>query len=168
MITEYLILRKNILEKQLKENKDKLENNMIAIVDSKNKIAEIDSQVDEASEMFSVKAREDSGFKNQEINELEIHITAYITENEDIERRIKFLSDEINTVDECLEETQNVSRETDVCNNEKNIEGYIEKDNSIIQKLKLCKKLVDIDSNRVKVEIDNIIQNISSKTNNIK
>ena len=81
MLINYLKVRKEILEKELKTKQDKLDHNMISIVDANNKIEEIDSTVDEASEIFSVKVREDSGFKNQEINELEVNITAYITEN---------------------------------------------------------------------------------------
>ena len=114
MLEEYLAKRKQILEERLKINQDKLEHNMIAIVESKNKIDEIDSMVDEASEMFSVKAREDSGFKNQEINELEVHISAYLTENETIEKNIEKLNKELSVVEMCIVQAQttNVSRET--------------------------------------------------------
>ena len=42
-----------------------------------------------------LKVREDSGFKNQEINELEVNITAYITENEQLESEIAKLKDEL-------------------------------------------------------------------------
>ena len=56
MLLEYLTKRKEILIYRLKENQDKLDHNLIAIVESKNKIEQIDSMIDEASEMFSVKA----------------------------------------------------------------------------------------------------------------
>ena len=112
MLLEYLTKRKEILIYRLKENQDKLDHNLIAIVESKNKIEEIDSMIDEASEMFSVKAREDSGFKNQEINELEVHISAYLTENESIEKKIKELKEELSIIEQCIEKSTDVSRET--------------------------------------------------------
>ena len=151
MLEEYLAKRKQILEERLKINQDKLEHNMIAIVESKNKIDEIDSMVDEASEMFSVKAREDSGFKNQEINELEVHISAYLTENETIEKNIEKLNKELSVVEMCIvqEQTTNVSRETFtiVQNTE----------NTLIEKIKFCKDIVSVDPMRVKIELQEII-----------
>ena len=151
MLTEYLTKRKNILKKRIKEYQDKLDHNMIAIVESKNKIEEIDSMFDEASEMFSVKAREDTGFKNQEINELEVHISAYLTENESIEQKLADLQDELSTVEKCIEQSNNVSRETPSDNDKK----Y---DDKIIEKLNFCKDIVSVDSNRVKIELDEIIR----------
>lgn len=150
MLLEYLLNRKNILEERLRVNQDKLDHNMIAIVESKNKIEEIDSSVDEASEMFSVKAREDSGFKNQEINELEVHISAYLTENESIEKNIGKLKEELAIVEECMKQTENVSRET----NEEKAEY------SLVDKLNFCKDIVTIDPTRVKIELAKIIQTL--------
>lgn len=152
MLIEYLIKRKQILEERLKVNQDKLDHNMIAIVESKNKIEEIDSMVDEASEMFSVKAREDSGFKNQEINELEVHISAYLTENEAIEVNIKKLKEELSIVEKCIEQVSNVSRET-------KIESQSIED-ELIKKMKFCKDIISVDPTRAKIEIDEIIKSL--------
>lgn len=151
MLEEYLAKRKQILEERLKINQDKLEHNMIAIVESKNKIDEIDSMVDEASEMFSVKAREDSGFKNQEINELEVHISAYLTENETIEKNIEKLNKELSVVEICIVQAQttNVSRETFTIG--QNTE------NTLLEKIKFCKDIVSVDPMRVKIELQEII-----------
>lgn len=151
MLEEYLAKRKQILEERLKINQDKLEHNMIAIVESKNKIDEIDSMVDEASEMFSVKAREDSGFKNQEINELEVHISAYLTENETIEKNIEKLNKELSVVEMCIiqAQTTNVSRETFTIG--QNTE------NTLLEKIKFCKDIVSVDPMRVKIELQEII-----------
>lgn len=151
MLEEYLAKRKQILEERLKINQDKLEHNMIAIVESKNKIDEIDSMVDEASEMFSVKAREDSGFKNQEINELEVHISAYLTENETIEKNIEKLNKELSVVEMCIVQAQttNVSRETFTIG--QNTE------NTLLEKVKFCKDIVSVDPMRVKIELQEII-----------
>ena len=151
MLEEYLAKRKQILEERLKINQDKLEHNMIAIVESKNKIDEIDSMVDEASEMFSVKAREDSGFKNQEINELEVHISAYLTENETIEKNIEKLKKELSVVEMCIVQAQttNVSRETFTIG--QNTE------NTLLEKIKFCKDIVSVDPMRVKIELQEII-----------
>lgn len=150
MLIEYLIKRKNILEERIRKCQDKLDHNMIAIVESKNKIDEIDSMVDEASEMFSVKAREDSGFKNQEINELEVHISAYLTENETIEKNISKLKEELSIVENCIEQSSNVSRET----KEKEI------DKELIEKLNFCKNIISVDPTRVKIELDTIIKSL--------
>ncbi len=151
MLEEYLAKRKQILEERLKINQDKLEHNMIAIVESKNKIDEIDSMVDEASEMFSVKAREDSGFKNQEINELEVHISAYLTENETIEKNIEKLNKELSVVEMCIVQAQttNVSRETFTIG--QNTE------NTLLEKIKFCKDIVSVDPMRVKIDLQEII-----------
>lgn len=149
MLENYLLNRKAILEKRIKSNQDKLDHNMIAIVESKNKIEEIDSMVDEASEMFSVKAREDSGFKNQEINELEVHISAYLTENESIEQNLNKLNEELTIVNNCLEQASNVSRET---------KKITKIDNELIDKIKFCKDIVSVDPNRVKIELEEIVK----------
>ena len=151
MLEEYLAKRKQILEERLKINQDKLEHNMIAIVESKNKIDELDSMVDEASEMFSVKAREDSGFKNQEINELEVHISAYLTENETIEKNIEKLNKELSVVEMCIVQAQttNVSRETFTIG--QNTE------NTLLEKIKFCKDIVSVDPMRVKIDLQEII-----------
>lgn len=151
MLVNYLLNRKTILEKRIRKNQDKLDHNMIAIVESKNKIEEIDSMVDEASEMFSVKAREDSGFKNQEINELEVHISAYLTENEAIEQNLNKLNEELSIVNNCLTQVSNVSRETN---------QITEIDNELIDKIKFCKDIVSIDPNRVKIELEEIVKDL--------
>lgn len=170
MLINYLKVRKEILEKELKTKQDKLDHNMISIVDANNKIEEIDSTVDEASEIFSVKVREDSGFKNQEINELEVNITAYITENEQLESEIAKLKDELFIVEHCIEKYSNVSRETLGENDlEDNADERVIKvgtDNkidksSLIEKLKFCKSLLSVDASRANIEIDNIISMLS-------
>lgn len=151
MLVNYLLKRKTILEKRIKANQDKLDHNMIAIVESKNKIEEIDSMVDEASEMFSVKAREDSGFKNQEINELEVHISAYLTENETIEQSLNKLNEELSIVNNCLTQVSNVSRET---------KQITQIDNELIEKIKFCKDIVSVDPYRVKIELEEIVKDL--------
>lgn len=170
MLINYLKVRKEILEKELKTKQDKLDHNMISIVDANNKIEEIDSTVDEASEIFSVKVREDSGFKNQEINELEVNITAYITENEQLESEIAKLKDELFIVEHCIEKYSNVSRETlgkndlednaDVRVIKVGTDNKIDK-SSLIEKLKFCKSLLSVDASRANIEIDNIISMLS-------
>lgn len=123
---------------------------MIAIVESKNKIDQIDSMIDEASEMFSVKAREDSGFKNQEINELEVHISAYLTENESIEKKIKELKEEILIIEQCIEESINVSRET--------LQTEINDRNGVFERLRFCRDILEIDVMRAKIELEEVIR----------
>ncbi len=152
MLLEYLTKRKNTLSYRLKKNQDKLDHNMIAIVESKNKIDQIDSMIDEASEMFSVKAREDSGFKNQEINELEVHISAYLTENESIEKKIKELKEEILIIEQCIEESINVSRET--------LQTETNDSNGVFEKLRFCRDIIEIDVMRAKIELEEVIRTL--------
>lgn len=152
MLLEYLTKRKNTLLYRLKKNQDKLDHNMIAIVESKNKIDQIDSMIDEASEMFSVKAREDSGFKNQEINELEVHISAYLTENESIEKKIKELKEEILIIEQCIEESINVSRET--------LQTETNDSNGVFEKLRFCRDILEIDVMRAKIELEEVIRTL--------
>ena len=123
---------------------------MIAIVEAKNKIEQIDSMIDEASEMFSVKAREDSGFKNQEINELEVHISAYLTENESIEKKIKELEEELLIIEQCIENSTNVSRET--------LKTKVNNKNDLIDKLQFCRDIIEIDVMRAKIELEELIK----------
>ncbi|MCI9564971.1 MAG: hypothetical protein HFG30_03050 [Eubacterium sp.] len=150
MLLEYLTKRKEILIYRLKENQDKLDHNLIAIVESKNKIEEIDSMIDEASEMFSVKAREDSGFKNQEINELEVHISAYLTENESIEKKIKELKEELSIIEQCIEKSTDVSRET--------LQVNVDSKSNLVDKLKFCRDILDIDVMRARIELEELIK----------
>jgi hypothetical protein len=109
---DYLFNRKSKLQEKLKIYEDKLNDNMYSIVESKNKIDHLESMVDEASEIFSVRGRGDSGLNNQEINQLEVHISSYLTENDCLKDKISKLSNEISIIDACLEEISNVSRET--------------------------------------------------------
>ncbi len=139
MLLEYLTKRKEILIYRLK-----------AIVESKNKIEEIDSMIDEASEMFSVKAREDSGFKNQEINELEVHISAYLTENESIEKKIKELKEELSIIEQCIEKSTDVSRET--------LQVNVDSKSNLVDKLKFCRDILDIDVMRARIELEELIK----------
>ena len=86
MTKDYLFNRKSKLQEKLKIYEDKLNDNMYSIVESKNKIDHLESMVDEASEIFSVRGRGDSGLNNQEINQLEVHISSYLTENDSLKR----------------------------------------------------------------------------------
>lgn len=192
MIKEYLIKRATILSERIRSNKEKFEHNQIAIVESNNQIKELNDTIDEATQIFSIKAREDNGFKKQEISDLEIRIAAYVSENKDYQEIIDTANKELDIVNQCLEEMENtnVSRETfenssivsDDTNTQlqKNIEessdeslenhsddedmkivvdGFVtnKKTAEIINKLKLCKSIAEIDGKRVSIEIDNII-----------
>ena len=76
----------------------------IQLLSLKIKIDHLESMVDEASEIFSVRGRGDSGLNNQEINQLEVHISSYLTENDSLKDKISKLSNEISLIDACLEE----------------------------------------------------------------
>lgn len=158
MLLEYLEKRADILNSRLEKNKEKMEHNLIAIVESNNKIKEIDSSVDEASKIFSVKTRGEGGFRNQEINDLEIRINAYLTENESIQRLINKIQNELDIVNLCIENARNSDDSNEIIS--------IEKDNekiNIIDKLRFCKSICNVDPDRTKIEIDNIINIIENE-----
>ncbi len=163
MIKEYLLERADILNEIIKKNKEKFEHNQIAIVESNNQIKELNDTIDEASQIFSVVAREDNGFKKQEIEELEIQIAAYVSENKDLNKIIESAEKELKVVDQCLKELDksdiNVSRETlkQTLGKEQSENKKIE----IINKLKLCKSIATVDEKRVCIEIDNLINMIN-------
>ena len=163
MINEYLNSRAEILSEIIKKNKSKYEHNQIVILESNNKISELGNIVDEASEIFSIKAREDTDFKKQEIKDLEIRIAAYVSENNDLSDKIDAAEKELAIVKQCTEEFSNnyVSRETLNKEKKKN-DSLSEKlvDLSIIDKLEFCKDIAEIDGKRVSIELDNIIKSI--------
>lgn len=163
MISEYLNSRAEILSEIIKKNKIQYEHNQIVILESNNKISELGNIVDEASEIFSIKAREDTDFKKQEIKDLEIRIAAYVSENKDLSDKIDVAEKELTIVNQCLKELSNhyVSRETLM--EEENKSNFLSDkmiDSSIIEKLEFCKSIAEIDGKRVRIELDNIIQNI--------
>lgn len=186
MIKEYLEERKLILTEIIRNNKEKYEHNKIVINESYNQIKELDETIDEASKIFSVKAREDNGFKNQEISELENKIAAYTIENKEYEKNIQTTEKELSMVMKCFEELEketsneignnannkkdNVSRETYETKSKENVQlefdEILEKTNididkyKIIQKLEFCKNIAEIDGKRVNIELDNIINMI--------
>lgn len=163
MISKYLNSRAEILSGIIKKNKIKYEHNQIVILESNNKIGELENIVDEASEIFSIKAREDTDFKKQEIKDLEIRIAAYVSKNKDLSDKIDVAEKELTIVNQCLKELSNhyVSRETLM--EEENKSNFLSDkmiDSSIIEKLEFCKSIAEIDGKRVRIELDNIIQNI--------
>lgn len=154
MITEYLNERKKIVEKVINKNKEKLENNKITIFEFKKQIKQLDNTIDEASEIFSVRARVDSGYKNHEINDLEIKISDLLNVNKEIEKNIEIAEKELETIIKSIMEFKNdyVSRETKY----KRRRPSIKKE--VIEKLKLCKEVVSFDSARVSIELEEILR----------
>lgn len=167
MTKEYLINRKSKLQEKLKIYEDKLNDNMYSIVESKNKIDHLESMVDEASEIFSIRGRGDSGLNNQEINKLEVHISSYLTENDSLKDKISKLSNEISIIDKCLVEISNVSRET-LDENTKIYDSNTKHNiisskyepkikDKILNDLNESLDLIDIDKYKVKDKIQKII-----------
>ena len=153
MTKDYLFNRKSKLQEKLKIYEDKLNDNMYSIVESKNKIDHLESMVDEASEIFSVRGRGHSALNNQEINQLEVPISSYLTENDCLKDKISKLSNEISIIDTCLEEISNVSRETfDI----KETKLYERKENNTV-KSSIYTNL-NIDNNKI---IDNLAESLN-------
>ena len=154
MLVEYLSNRKKIMENTIKDNSEKLEHNLISIVEAKKKIKELENLIDEASEIFSTKARVDSEHKNQEVSDIKINISALDSENEILKENIKNAQKELETINASIDEFRNnyVSRETKY----KRRRPSIKKE--VIDKLKFCKEINSIDNTRVSIELDEILK----------
>lgn len=112
VIKEYLLERKQILENIIREEKEKYEHNQISIVELNNQIKEMKNDVDEALQIFSVKAREDNNFKQQEIEEIESKIAVCVSSNMDCKKMLDEKEKELTKVILSLEELEDVSCET--------------------------------------------------------
>ena len=141
MLEEYLNSRKQMMLDRINEYSELLEHNKIEKEEAYNKIDELNSLIDEASEIFSSKARIDSEHKNNEVNKIKEKIE--LIELVDIQNSInEFKSDY-------------VSRETKY----KRRRPTIKKE--VMDKLKLCKDIVSVDSKRAAVELDEILKLLS-------
>lgn len=170
MIRDYLVERKNKLQEIIDINTNKYDHNQIAIEKNKRQIKELLNEVDEATNIFSVVAREDSGFKSKEITEIEGKIAIYQSENMELGKVIAEAKEEFEIVNNCLEELSSQEKdnfaEQIIPENECQKEYFEEKEisednfvkNEIIDKLKLCKTLVGVDPRRTAIELDNIIK----------
>lgn len=161
MIEKYLLERKQILENAIRKNKEIHEHNQIAIVELNNQIKELKNDVDEATQIFSVKAREDNGFKKQEIEDIEKRIATYVSENMGCKDTIKCIEKELAEVNRCIEqlEKDNVSRETlKQTTDAKHQLLSLDIKEKIRDKIILCKNIADVDGQRVQIELDNILK----------
>lgn len=167
MIREYLVERKNKLQEVLDINTNKYDHNEIAIEKNERQIKELLNEVDEATNIFSVVAREDSGFKSKEIEEIEGKIAIYKDNNAELKKVINQAKEELEIINKCLDEIDN--QEIDEINKEDfNIKSEVIEESvsfsdevinkDIIEKLKLCKTLVSVDPRRTAIELDNLIK----------
>ena len=81
MLEEYLNSRKQMMLDRINEYSELLEHNKIEKEEAYNKIDELNSLIDEASEIFSSKARIDSEHKNNEVNKIKEKIELIECEN---------------------------------------------------------------------------------------
>ena len=95
MIREYLIKNQELVNKKLIEKKELLEHNKIVIEEADLKIEELNSIVDEATEMFSIKGREDSEFHQKEIRKIQLKNIEVMNQNEEIIKEIDLLQKEL-------------------------------------------------------------------------
>lgn len=173
MIKEYLNKRKVKVQELLDYNQARYDHNQIAIEKNKKQINELLNEVDEATNIFSVVAREDNGFKSKEIQEIEEKLAVYNEDNEELKAIIDEAKEEITCINQCLDsfkekdsyESTNESPsiiEEDVkiynMKKEENTSNVINKD--IIDKIKLCKNLVNLDPQRTIIELDNILDQL--------
>lgn len=158
MIKEYLDNRMKLLSGIIQENENKIEHNNLLISEAENKINQIKDNVDDAAKIFSVKAREDMGYNNKKIKELDEKISFYKKEIDEFTTICKDMQKEIDTVKKCIEEMgkNNVSRETSSdINNPSYSKAMI--NSNVIAKLNFCKSIARLDPTRTINELDNVI-----------
>ena len=164
MINEYLKKRKNIVLGLIDEQKELIEKRQFLISELYNQIDEITKVEDEASEIFSVKAREDNNLKKQEIINIENKIQLEKEQKNENEKQLHILTVELKEIEEWLLQSEkgDVSRETSMAIQEyKQIRSDIEQDdNCLVNKLLLCKSLLGVDNQRAQIELDNLIRKL--------
>lgn len=167
MIKEYCLERRKKLQEKINLNEIKLEHTQITINKNKLQIEKIRNQVDEATNIFSVIAREDNNHKKKEISELEGKIAIYNEEIKELEQRLKDSKDELDKVNKCLEQWESYENkelsEKEMVNNEDLYDSKIEKqvknvNEEILDKLKFSKSIIKIDPMRAEIELENIIR----------
>ena len=144
MLEEYLNSRKQMMLDRINEYSELLEHNKIEKEEAYNKIDELNSLIDEASEIFSSKARIDSEHKNNEVKE---KIELIECENNNLKIEMAKASKELVDIQNSINEFKSdyVSRETKY----KRRRPTIKKE--VMDKLKLCKDIVSVDSKRAAV-----------------
>jgi leucyl aminopeptidase len=173
MIEQYLKKRQKIVVEDLTKYKEEFEHNQIAMVEAKNKIIELENSEDVATKIFSVRTREKEVYKSQEIRDLESRITIYVTENIQNKKMIASCENELKTIEECITEFENVSRETSdnvtqmtfdtsLDNNVSRETSDVKQMENIVKRLELCKNLVNIDGNRVNMELEMLIKELKT------
>ena len=152
MLEEYLNSRKQMMLDRINEYSELLEHNKIEKEEAYNKIDELNSLIDEASEIFSSKARIDSEHKNNEVNKIKEKIELIECENNNLKIEMAKASKELVDIQNSI---NYVSRETKY----KRRRPTIKKE--VMDKLKLCKDIVSVDNKRVAVELDEILKLLS-------
>ena len=114
MLEEYLNSRKQMMLDRINEYSELLEHNKIEKEEAYNKIDELNSLIDEASEIFSSKARIDSEHKNNEVNKIKEKIELIECENNNLKIEMAKASKELVDIQNSINEFKSdyVSRET--------------------------------------------------------
>lgn len=140
---EYIEYRIRVVSQELSECTYSYERNQIQIVELNKKIAELQTTVDEGFEMFSPIAGGERNFNNQEIKNLQLKMYLFASENEELQKKMNDIKDEIKVLKKLYRDNKNVS--------EKNI------NESLVDKLEDCVKYCDSDIHRVKIELNKLI-----------
>ena len=163
MVKKYLKNRKDYLENQIELINVDMECYSRKIKEMENLIEEIVKSQDEATKLFSVKAREDNLINNKDIEENKKNISECLFLLDELDKKKAKHENEIDTINQCLEQLENnVSRETLNEKDKKNQEKQVVDKNIdlslIANKLRMCRKIIGSDVARVQVEIDEIIK----------
>lgn len=154
------ISRKNLCEKY---NKTQIE-----VVEIDNQIKSLINKIDMAYEIFSPKTNE-SSFNRKEIKDLETKKVVILQEGISLHKEIIELEAEIKEIDTALAEISSSGSDDYIISSSANTEKDLSfadnpnitslYDPDIIDKLRFCLKIFDLDVRRVKLELEELLRN---------
>ena len=151
MLKDYLDNRIQLLKNEIDEYEDKVNHYQSNIKEIDSQISKMKKSVDEASGIFSIKARENIDSNNDQALDLENEKTELLDRISIYNLKIEKIQEEIDLISDGIKEL-NVSRETSTENT-----SVVTADN-LLEKIDMCKKICKVDPNRVEIELNEIIK----------
>ena len=151
MLKDYLDNRIQLLKNEIDEYEDKVNHYQSNIKEIDSQISKMKKSVDEASGIFSIKARENIDSNNDQALDLENEKTELLDRISIYNLKIEKIQEEIDLISDGIKEL-NVSRETSIKNT-----SVVTLDD-LLEKIDMCKKICKIDPNRVEIELNEILK----------
>ena len=151
MLKDYLDNRIQLLKNEIDEYEDKVNHYQSNIKEIDSQISKMKKSVDEASGIFSIKARENIDSNNDQALDLENEKTELLDRISIYNLKIEKIQEEIDLISDGIKEL-NVSRETST----KNTSVFTADD--LPEKIDMCIKICKVDPNRVEIELKEILK----------